>query len=223
MAQTRKEVEKCRKVTSKLAILALDQKEELMQQKETIRSWEQQDRTTLKALGKLFQLNGEVQTKVRLWDEKAVESGTDEAAWAKEVVKVYAANVEETLKDFQKLVAVVLARCPPGLHPETKETSRKRGGVAPASSELLVQFLFLQDAPGTKDIDRMIRARNSTLEQTSQPVRSPDNSPPRKSLEPVLVGDQREASLAVQMNREEAAETVTQPGGGGTNQGGTEH
>lgn len=48
MAQTQKEVERCRKETSKLAVLAVDRKEELKRQKEIIRSLEQQDRTMLK-------------------------------------------------------------------------------------------------------------------------------------------------------------------------------
>ena len=154
----RKELDKSRTETSKLAILALDQKEEIARQKETIRALEQQDRTTLKALEKLFQPDGEVQTKARLWDEKVAEPGTDGAARAKEVVKEYAAKVEETLKDFRKLIAAVLARCPSG-RSTGKWGGQPEGRGAPlASSEMLAHFHFSQDAPRTGDMDRMMGA-----------------------------------------------------------------
>lgn len=57
-----------------------------------------------------------------MYDEKAMDPGTKGAAQAKNVEKEYAAKVEETLMDFRKLVAAVLAMCPPGLHPERGET-----------------------------------------------------------------------------------------------------
>ena len=122
-------------------------------------------------LARLFQPDGEVQTKARLYDEKVTEPGVEGAARVKNIVKEYAAKVEETLVGFRALVAEVLARCPPGPQPEVGETSRRGGGVPLASSELLAAFHLSQDAPRTGDLDRMMGAGNSTPEQTSRPVR----------------------------------------------------
>ena len=210
-APNRKELDKSRTETSKLAILALDQKAEIKRQKEVIRTLEQQDRTTLRVLERLFQPDGEVQTKARLWDERIAGSSTEGAAQVTEVVKEYAAKVEETLKDFRKLIAAVLERCPPVRRPEGGESSRREGGALVASSEVMANLLFSQDAPRAGEIDRMMGARTSTPEPSPLPVRN---------LDPVLAGDQQEASVARLVNPEEATETSTQPGEGRRPEGG---
>jgi hypothetical protein len=120
--------------------------------------------------------------------------------------------VEEKLMEFQTLVAALLARCPHGPHPGRGETNWREGGVPLASSELFAQFYISQNAPRAGDMDRMMGIGNPTPKQTSRLVRSPNRSPPRRNLEPVLLGDQREESLSGLVNEaEEMAETSTQP------------
>jgi hypothetical protein len=70
------------------------------------------------------------------------------------------------------------------------------GGILPTSSELLAQFHISQDAPLAGDMDQIMGAGKSTPEQTSRLVVGPNKSPPRRNLDPKLVGDQQEASLA---------------------------
>jgi hypothetical protein len=84
-----------------------------------IRKMEQHDRTILKKVVWLFQPDREVQTKTRLYDEKITQPEMEMAARVKNIVKEYAAQVEEALVGFRALVRFralaveVISRCPP--------------------------------------------------------------------------------------------------------------
>lgn len=148
----------------------------------------------------------------RLYDEKVTEPGVEWAARMKYIVKEYAAKVEERQLIFRKHVAEVLTRYSPGLQPKKGETSRREGGVPLAIDELLAAFHLSQNASRVGDMDRMMGAGNSTPEQTSRSAASPVRSPPQRNLDPVLIGEQLEASVANLADQaEEMVETGTQP------------
>ena len=144
----RKEVDRTHKESAKATLLVLEQKNELDRKKKHIQKMEQHirkmeqhiqrleqnDRTCIKKVVRLFQPDGEVQTKARLYDEKITQPGMEGAARVKNIVKEYAAQVEEALVGFRALAEQVISRCPPVPEPEVGETNN-RGGRVPLSGE----------------------------------------------------------------------------------------
>jgi hypothetical protein len=209
----RREGDRTRNESAKAILLIREQKNELKRMRKTIRKMEQHDRTYLEKVARLFQPDGEVQTKARLYDEKITQPGVEEAARVKNIVKEYAAQVEEALVGFRALVAEVLARCPPVPEAEVGETSNRGGRVPLSGSVLQETFRLSGDAPQAGDLDRLLEVGGSPPpEQTSRPV---------EDVEPVQAADQGEASLAGFLNpEEEMVETDAQQGEEGGPEGG---
>ena len=206
-------VRRMRKEVDKLRREALERSLALVRQQDEIRALKEQKLPTYRLLASLFKPDGEAQTEARLYREKVVEAGLDDAARVTNVVKKYAARVEAGLVEFRKLLAEHQARFPSGSEPDER-VANPRGMNAPlASSDLLAAFHVSQDAPRMGEMDRMMAGGQSTPEQTSRPAASPVVSMPRRNPDASTGGDQSEASLANLADQAaDLAEIGTTPG-----------
>ena len=182
---------------------------QIREQEETIRSIGETSRQCVTKMVQLFQPEGEVQMKARLYDQKVGQPGLEGAARMKNVVREYSDKVEAYLVEFRSLAEQMTRESSSASEPDEEETTN-RGERVGSGDGLQGVFNMSAEAPQAGEIDRLMRMGSSTQEHTSRPVMDvePIHMVRPGGVSPEEVRDLEEGmeAMGVQPDREERQE-----------------